>query len=44
MTEFYHPEAQAGVRWNDPAFGIWWPIPEANLSPKDAALPDFVPT
>jgi dTDP-4-dehydrorhamnose 3,5-epimerase len=44
MSEFYHPEAQAGVRWNDPAFGIQWPLPEANLSPKDAALPDFVPT
>ena len=44
MSEFYHPEAQAGVRWNDPAFGIQWPLPEANLSPEDAALPDFVPT
>jgi dTDP-4-dehydrorhamnose 3,5-epimerase len=43
MSEFYHPEAQAGVRWNDPAFGIRWPLPEANLSPKDAALPYFAP-
>src|SRR5207253_5408580 len=22
MSEFYHPESQTGVRWNDPAFGI----------------------
>jgi dTDP-4-dehydrorhamnose 3,5-epimerase len=43
MSEFYHPEAQAGVRWNDPAFGIRWPLPEANLSAKDAALPNFAP-
>ena len=43
MSEFYHPEAQAGVRWNDPAFGIRWPLPKAILSPKDAAFPDFVP-
>ncbi len=25
MSEFYHPEAACGVRWNDPAFGIDWP-------------------
>src|SRR5919106_928370 len=24
MSEFYHPEHQAGVRWNDPDFGIHW--------------------
>ena len=26
-SEFYHPEAEAGVRYNDPAFGIEWPLP-----------------
>ena len=25
MSEFYHPEAARGIRWNDPAFGIQWP-------------------
>ncbi len=25
MSEFYHPEAARGVRWNDPAFQIAWP-------------------
>lgn len=42
VTEFYTPEAEGGVRWNDPAFGIEWPDPaNAFLSPKDAAWPDF---
>lgn len=42
VTEFYAPEAEGGVRWNDPAFGIEWPDPEhAFLSDKDARWPDF---
>ena len=27
MSDFYEPELAAGVRWNDPAFGIAWPLP-----------------
>jgi dTDP-4-dehydrorhamnose 3,5-epimerase len=42
VTEFYTPEAEGGVRWDDPAFAIVWPDPEnAFLSPKDRAWPDF---
>ena len=42
VTEFYTPESEGGVRWNDPAFGIDWPDPgNAFLSDKDAAWPDF---
>jgi dTDP-4-dehydrorhamnose 3,5-epimerase len=42
VTEVYTPEAEGGVRWDDPAFGIEWPDPaNAFLSPKDAAWPDF---
>ncbi len=26
MTDFFAPELAAGVRWNDPAFGIEWPM------------------
>lgn len=38
----YVPAAERGVRWDDPAFGIEWPLPESpTLSPKDAAWPDF---
>jgi len=42
VTEFYTPGAEAGVRWNDPAFGIEWPLGEpAEISDKDASWPDF---
>jgi dTDP-4-dehydrorhamnose 3,5-epimerase len=42
VTEFYTPESEGGVRWNDPAFAIQWPDPDnAFLSDKDAAWPDF---
>ena len=31
----------AGVRWNDPAFGIEWPRPPAVISERDAAYRDY---
>jgi dTDP-4-dehydrorhamnose 3,5-epimerase len=44
----YAPDAQAGVRWNDPAIGVPWPLPrEAIVSARDDALPmlpDFAAT
>lgn len=42
ISEFYAPEAASGVRFNDPCFGIDWPLPIAAISPKDAEWPDFV--
>jgi dTDP-4-dehydrorhamnose 3,5-epimerase len=40
----YVPAAQAGVRWNDPAFGIEWPdADERIISARDRAWPDYVP-
>ena len=43
VTQFYTPGAERGLRWNDPAFGIPWPVSDPILSPKDAAAPDFAP-
>jgi dTDP-4-dehydrorhamnose 3,5-epimerase len=43
MTAFYEPGAGRGVRWNDPAFGIPWPVAEPILHERDASYPDFVP-
>ena len=40
MSEFYHPECARGVRWDDPAFGIKWPIEPKIISDKDKNLPD----
>jgi dTDP-4-dehydrorhamnose 3,5-epimerase len=42
VSEFYAPDSEGGVRWDDPAFGIEWPhADERILSPKDASWPDF---
>ncbi|TBV76780.1 dTDP-4-dehydrorhamnose 3,5-epimerase [Pseudoxanthomonas winnipegensis] len=38
-TNVYDKAADAGVRWDDPAIGIDWPIGSPNLSDKDAAAP-----
>ena len=41
MSEFYHPECAEGVRWNDPAFGIKWPLSVKIISEKDLSYKDF---
>ena len=41
MSEFYRGGKAGGVRWDDPAFGITWPIANPFLSERDAAFPDF---
>ncbi len=41
IAERYTPEASAGVRWDDPAFGIDWPICARILSDRDAGYGDF---
>ena len=39
MSEFYHSESARGVRFDDPAFGIEWPLPNPIISARDRALP-----
>lgn len=41
VTDYYSPADDRGLRWNDPAIGIDWPVSEAEvvLSPKDARQP-----
>ena len=37
-TDFYHPNDEGGLAWNDPEIGIEWPIDdktELNISDKD---------
>lgn len=38
-TAFYEPSAESGVRHDDPAFAIKWPLPAANISPRDQKHP-----
>ncbi len=37
ISEFYHPESARGVRWDDPAFGIEWPLEATIMSEKDSS-------
>ena len=41
--EFFAPEMERGVRWNDPRFGISWPMEPAVLSERDRNHRDFDP-
>ena len=41
VSEFYSPEYEGGVRYNDPAFKIDWPLEPTVLSEKDANWPDY---
>lgn len=43
-TDYYHPEEEGGIIWNDETIGIDWPIPEGVeilVSEKDGKLPKF---
>jgi dTDP-4-dehydrorhamnose 3,5-epimerase len=43
VTQFYVPGAERGLRWNDPAFKIQWPIEVSMVSEKDSNHADFNP-
>jgi dTDP-4-dehydrorhamnose 3,5-epimerase len=40
-SAYYEPSAASGVRYDDPAFAIDWPLPATAISDRDAAWPDF---
>ena len=35
----WEPEAETGVRWDDPTLAIAWPLPAGGLSERDCSLP-----
>lgn len=39
MSDEYHPEHERGVRWDDPALGIWLPRQVSVISDRDASYP-----
>ena len=39
LSEYYHPESARGVRWDDPALSIKWPLPVTVLSERDREHP-----
>jgi dTDP-4-dehydrorhamnose 3,5-epimerase len=43
VTEFYAPDCERGIRWNDPAINVQWPTAPVIISEKDQNHPDFNP-
>ncbi len=44
LTDYYHPEDEGGILWNDKTIGIDWPIPEGMkiiTSERDSKHPAF---
>lgn len=41
MTEYYYAEYARGIRWNDPAFAIPWPMDIMVISDNDRRYHDF---
>jgi dTDP-4-dehydrorhamnose 3,5-epimerase len=41
ISAFYAPAAATGIRHDDPAFAIAWPLPVADISAKDRGWPDW---
>jgi len=39
VSQFYTPGYERGLRYNDPALGIEWPLPVSQISEKDANWP-----
>jgi dTDP-4-dehydrorhamnose 3,5-epimerase len=40
-TAEYAPDHEFGIRWDDPALGIDWPLTEPTLSERDKVWPSF---
>lgn len=41
QTDYYYPDLDLGVRYNDPAVGIQWPLDSSIVNERDANWPDF---
>ncbi len=39
-TDYYHPEADGGVRWNDPAIGVDWRLPHYGFRADELVMSD----
>ena len=39
VTDFYHPNDEGGLMWNDPDIAVEWPMPEG-MGPEDLVLSD----
>lgn len=39
VTNYFHPEDEKGIRWDDPTLNIYWKVECPNLSEKDRIAP-----
>jgi dTDP-4-dehydrorhamnose 3,5-epimerase len=44
MSDFYAPETECGVRFDDPALSIGWPLPPTTMSERDLSFPLIDPS
>lgn len=42
MGDSFSPETYRGIRFDDPAFGVQWPLDPAVISERDLGFPNFV--
>ncbi len=40
-TDFYAPDCERAIRWDDPGLGILWPVASLLISAKDGAAPSL---
>lgn len=41
MTDYYHPEDEVGIHWQDPDLAIDWPVSKPSISERDARNPSL---
>lgn len=41
VSEYYSPQLERGIRWDDPEFSIKWPISPCVISERDLSHPNF---
>ena len=42
VSQMYVPGAEQGISWDDPRFGVEWPIVPKIVSKKDSQWEDFI--
>jgi len=41
MSDVFAPDLADGIRWNDPTYGVEWPLEVSIIHARDASYPDF---
>lgn len=41
VSQFYNPDKESGIRYNDPFFDLKWPVEVTEISERDSNFPNF---